>query len=91
VRGLLAGTPRAADVELIASELIANSIRHTPAGEKGGKFTITISGGSGWSRVEVSDAGTGQWSLPAADSQPDDDAEYGRGLAIAGAFLPGRR
>lgn len=85
VRGVLEGTPRGDDVELIASEFIANSIRHTLAGGKGGTFTVRISGGNGWTRIEVSDAGTGQWSLPAA-SQPDDDAEYGRGLAIVAAL-----
>jgi Histidine kinase-like ATPase domain len=61
VRGVLEGTPRGDDVELIASEFIANAIRHTPSGDKGGTFTVRISGGNGWTRIEVSDAGTGQW------------------------------
>jgi anti-sigma regulatory factor (Ser/Thr protein kinase) len=84
VRGALAGTPRADDMELIACELITNSIRHTPAGDQGGKVTITVRAGSGRSRVEVSDPGTGQWHPP-ADGQHGTgrpDAEYGRGLAI---------
>ena len=68
VRGLLAGTPRAGDMELIASELITNSILHTPAGE-GGEFTVSVRTESGWARIEVSDAGTGQWH-PRPDSRP---------------------
>lgn len=78
VRGVLAGTPRADDLELIACELITNSIRHTPSGD-GGEFTVCVRAGDGWARVEVSDVGTGQWH-PRDDFGPDD--EYGRGLAI---------
>jgi len=69
-------------MELIASELITNSILHTPAGG-GGEFTVSVSTGNGWARIEVSDAGTGQWH-PWPDSRPDD--EYGRGLAIVAAL-----
>jgi len=69
-------------MELIASELITNSILHTPAGG-GGEFTVSVSTGNGWARIEVSDAGTGQWH-PRPDSRPDD--EYGRGLAIVAAL-----
>jgi anti-sigma regulatory factor (Ser/Thr protein kinase) len=79
VRGLLAGSPRAGDMELIACELVTNAIRHTPSGGDGGRFTVRVLGGDGWARVEVSDAGTGQWH-PRDDLGPED--EYGRGLAI---------
>jgi len=82
VRGLLAGTPRAGDMELIASELITNSILHTPAGE-GGEFTVCVRTETGWARIEVSDTGTGQWH-PRPDSRPED--EYGRGLTIVSAL-----
>jgi anti-sigma regulatory factor (Ser/Thr protein kinase) len=82
VRGLLAGSPRADDMELIASELITNSILHTPAGE-GGEFTVSVRAETGWARIEVSDIGTGQWH-PRPDSRPED--EYGRGLAIVSAL-----
>jgi anti-sigma regulatory factor (Ser/Thr protein kinase) len=85
VRGVLAGTPRADDMELIVCELAANSIRHTPAGEKGGEFTVTVSTGDGWSRIEVSDAGTGQWNL-LGDAAEDAEREHGRGLAIIAAL-----
>jgi anti-sigma regulatory factor (Ser/Thr protein kinase) len=37
----------------------------------------------GWARLEVSDAGTGEWSAPRDGS---DDDEYGRGLAIVAAL-----
>jgi anti-sigma regulatory factor (Ser/Thr protein kinase) len=33
VRGILAGTPRAEDMELFTAELAANAIRHTPSGQ----------------------------------------------------------
>ena len=83
VRGILAGSPRADDMELIAAELASNAIRHTPSGAPGGEFTVTVHAGQGWARLEVSDAGTGQWSGP---RDADDDDEYGRGLAIVAAL-----
>lgn len=82
VRGLLEGSPRAVDMELIASELITNAIMHTPAGN-GGEFTVCVRTGEGWARVEVSDPCTGQWHARPA-GRPDD--EYGRGLAIVAAL-----
>ncbi len=83
VRGILASSPRAADMELIAAELISNAILHSPAGAGGGEFTVCVKTGAGWARIEVSDAGTGEWHpLP----QGHDDDEYGRGLAIVAAI-----
>jgi serine/threonine-protein kinase RsbW len=79
VRGILGDSPRADDMELIACELITNSIQHTPAGADGGEFTVTVCTEPGWARIEVSDAGTGQWHIHDG-GRPDD--EYGRGLAI---------
>ena len=46
VRGILDDSPRADDMELIAGELISNAILHSPAGEPGGEFTVTIRTGS---------------------------------------------
>jgi anti-sigma regulatory factor (Ser/Thr protein kinase) len=83
VRGILADSPCAEDMELIASELASNAIRHSPAGQGGGEFTVTIRTGPGWARIEVSDTGTGEWYVPQG---PDLDAEYGRGLAIVAAL-----
>jgi anti-sigma regulatory factor (Ser/Thr protein kinase) len=82
VRGMLADAPRVDDMELIASELAANAIRHTPSGSNGGEFTITVCAKPGWARVEISDQGTGQWHPRTAA----DDDEYGRGLAIVAAL-----
>jgi anti-sigma regulatory factor (Ser/Thr protein kinase) len=82
VRGILAGSPRADDMELIAAELASNAILHTPSGSSGGEFTLTVRTAPGWARVEVSDSGTGEWSAP-RDGSADD--EYGRGLAIIAA------
>ncbi len=83
VRGILADSPCAEDMELIAAELASNAIRHSPAGRDGGEFTVTVRTGQGWARIEVSDSGTGEWhTLQGADP----DAEYGRGLAIVAAL-----
>jgi len=83
VRGLLAGSPRAGDMELAASELVTNAILHTPSGDAGGEFTVRVITGTGWARVEVSDAGAGQWHP--RESLGSDD-EYGRGLAIVASI-----
>ncbi len=83
VRGILADSPRGGDMELIASELASNAIRHTPSGKPGGEFTITIRTGTGWARIEVSDIGTGEWHPQPGDGDPG--AEYGRGLTIIAA------
>jgi serine/threonine-protein kinase RsbW len=83
VRGILADSPCAEDMELIAAELASNAIRHSPAGQDGGEFTVTVRTGHGWARIEVSDTGTGEWHAP---QEADPDAEYGRGLAIVAAL-----
>jgi anti-sigma regulatory factor (Ser/Thr protein kinase) len=83
VSGILAGTPRVSDMELIATELASNAIRQSPAGLDGGEFTITVRMQDDWARIEVSDTGTGQWYPPEGG---DPDAEYGRGLAIIAAL-----
>ncbi len=83
VRGILVGSPRADDMELITAELASNAIRHTPSGQDGGEFTLTVRTEPGWARVEVTDEGTGEWSAPRGGSGDD---EYGRGLAIVAAL-----
>jgi serine/threonine-protein kinase RsbW len=83
VRGILADSPRAEDMELIVAELASNAIRHSPAGQDEGEFTVTVRTGRGWGRIEISDAGTGEWHAPQG---ADLDAEYGRGLAIVAAL-----
>jgi anti-sigma regulatory factor (Ser/Thr protein kinase) len=83
VRGILADSPCAEDMELIAAELASNAIRHSPAGRERGEFTVTVRTGQGWARIEVSDTGTGEWDTPRS---ADLNAEYGRGLAIVAAL-----
>ena len=83
VRGILACMPKADEMELIASELASNAILHTPSGGDGGEFTLTVRTEPGWARVEVTDAGIGEWNAP-RDGSADD--EYGRGLAIVAAL-----
>jgi anti-sigma regulatory factor (Ser/Thr protein kinase) len=83
VCGILADSPCADDMELIAAELASNAIRHSPAGQRGGEFTVTIRTGPGWARIEVSDTDAGEWNAPPG---ADLDAEYGRGLAIVAAL-----
>ena len=83
VRGILVDSPCGEDMELIAAELVGNAIRHSPAGQDGGEFTVTVRTGQGWARIEVSDTGTGEWNAP---QSADLDAEYGRGLAIVAAL-----
>jgi len=87
VRGILTGSPRADDLELIASEMMSNSIRHTPAGNPGGTFTLTVRTRPGWVRVEVSSPGSGEWDHDRDSGCPDD--EDGRGLAIIDALADG--
>jgi anti-sigma regulatory factor (Ser/Thr protein kinase) len=82
LRDILAGSPRAGDLELIAAELITNAIRHTPSGHDGGTFTITIRSGPGRARIEVEDLGSGQWHALSCDAF----AEYGRGLTLVRAL-----
>lgn len=80
VGGLLAGTPRAEDAKLVASELATNAVAHTPSGLTG-EFTVRVEAkfADGWCRISVEDEGTAPWSRAAVH---DDDAEGGRGLAI---------
>jgi len=85
LRGLLAGSPRVDDLEVIASELMTNAIRHTPSGHAGGTFTITIRSAPGLARIEVRDHGTGRRQPGSCDTF----AEYGRGLLLVAALADG--
>jgi serine/threonine-protein kinase RsbW len=84
VRATLAHSPRVHDLELIASELITNSICHTPSGQQRGTFTITIQHLPGRARIEVADLGTLPWR-PARPNR-DEMVEHGRGLQIVTAL-----
>jgi two-component sensor histidine kinase len=63
VRDTLAGCPRADDLAQAVTELAANAIAWSAAGE-GGTFTVTIRRAPRWARVEVTDPGPAL--LPAA-------------------------
>src|SRR5215469_1156342 len=70
IRDLLAGCPRLDDCELIATELIANAIRHSASGDEGGTFLLTILAGDDRVRIEVEDQGSeaqpGDWQHSAS-------------------------
>ncbi|MFV2175211.1 ATP-binding protein [Actinomadura sp. LOL_016] len=80
VRGLLLTSPRLDDVELVASEIAGNAIRHAPSGGDGGRFLVTVSLRPGWARIAVSGSGTGRWNR--SDVTKDGIDEYGRGLLV---------
>jgi len=62
---------------------VRREILHTPSGQDGGAFTVTVRTEPGWARIEVSDAGSGEWNAPQDGTLED---EYGRGLAIVAAL-----
>jgi serine/threonine-protein kinase RsbW len=84
VRLILAHSPRVDDMELIVAELVTNAITHTPSGQEGGTFTITIRQRPGQARLEVADLGTARWRPALAKG--DGMAEHGRGLEIVAAL-----
>jgi len=76
VRAMLEDSPRRDDGELIASELSANSMRHTHSDQLRVQVVIR----AGWARIAVTDSGSGGWEHTI--SQPGEDEESGRGLQI---------
>jgi anti-sigma regulatory factor (Ser/Thr protein kinase) len=89
VRRLLADASRVDDLELIAAELATNAIRHTPSGQEGGRFTVTVRYFAGRARLEVADQGSGPWLRLAEGGREGASsigAECGRGLSIVGAL-----
>lgn len=73
-------------VELLASELFNNCLRHTRSGETGGEVTISVFKLPGRTQVRITDAGprTGQITVP--HLRPvDPDSESGRGLHVVAA------
>jgi anti-sigma regulatory factor (Ser/Thr protein kinase) len=77
-----AGSPRAEDIVMIASEYATNAILHSPSGLPGGEFIVMLWVKPGWARIEVHDAGVGDWAAAPCDP----DADGGRGLIIAEAL-----
>jgi serine/threonine-protein kinase RsbW len=97
IRGLLADCPRLDDCELVASEFIANAIRHSASGDEGGTFVLRIVVGDDRVRIEVEDEGNrdqpGVRGRRAAapgvlpvQVGPCGAAEYGRGLFLVQAI-----
>jgi serine/threonine-protein kinase RsbW len=84
VRETLAHCPRVDDLELIASELVTNAIRHTPSGQHGGTFTITIRHQPGAALMEIADLGIRPWHWAPRNGGNQLSAD-GRGLQIVTA------
>ena len=72
--------PCAAVAELLVSELVTNSMRHSNSRLPGGTITITVTGSPASARVEVRDAGGA--SVPVVKDADDALAEGGRGLRL---------
>jgi serine/threonine-protein kinase RsbW len=91
VRALLAvmlgDCPAAADVILMADELVTNAVLHSKSHEPDGMFRLHILISEGHSvRVEVADAG-GEWASPGGRNGVIDDSSLGgRGLCIVAAL-----
>jgi anti-sigma regulatory factor (Ser/Thr protein kinase) len=85
VADVMAGTPRADDVVLIACEYATNAIRHSPSGLPGGEFTVRVWVRPGWVRLEVTDLGPGHWVVLTPTSSELAD-ETGRGLIVVDAL-----
>lgn len=93
-RKLLGGCRGADVVELVASELAGNAIRHSDSGEPGGRFTVHLATFADRWQVRVDDEG-GQrvphicQQLPIESVEDLDyfgtEVEAGRGLALVAA------
>lgn len=65
---------------LLASELVANSVRHSDSGRRpDGRVTVTITVDDGAVHVDVADEGSAA-NVPRVPGQPDELRESGRGL-----------
>lgn len=67
------------DVELVASELAANAIRHSASGNPGGYFVVQVAAFSDAWHVRVTDQGSLGSPTPMDAEEAD---ETGRGLAV---------
>jgi anti-sigma regulatory factor (Ser/Thr protein kinase) len=96
IRDVLPGCPRLDDCQLVATELIANAVRHSASGNEGGTLLLTILLGDDLVRIEVEDQGNGMqpgdWHRKAtlaagpAPGHHDADADDGRGLYLVRAI-----
>jgi hypothetical protein len=84
VRGLMADTLRADDLELIASEMITWVILFNRVGGEGHEFTLTLHTAPDWARIELSDVGN-----VASHPRPDHgcpDTDRAHSIAIIDEF-----
>lgn len=82
VRAALDDHPRVREAELIASELVTNSVRYS-ASRHGGDIDLIIDWSPGSIRIEVVDGGSDvPLEFPPDPVAPIDPAERGRGLLI---------
>jgi anti-sigma regulatory factor (Ser/Thr protein kinase) len=82
-RTLSNGCAHADTAELLASELVTNSLQHSRSGRSGGRITVTLLAIPGGIRAEILDDGA--LSVPTFRSRPDESprlAENGRGLQL---------
>lgn len=87
-RETLALFPGVDVAELLASELVTNSVLHSRAGLPGRTFMVRITTNPGrWVRVEVSDAGP--LPAPGRPDAGDELAESGRGCLIVHELADG--
>lgn len=75
--------PGAERVELLISELVTNSIKHSNSGKPGGTITLTVTVFTDRVRVEVQD--DGGVTVPALRCAEDTE-ENGRGLRLVDAY-----
>jgi anti-sigma regulatory factor (Ser/Thr protein kinase) len=92
------GCPDSTDAELCASELVANSAKHSLSSGPKGTILLRVDAWRGGARVEVRDAGPRQptAAVPVVpEAEPRLDAESARGLWLVGqiadtfGFTPG--
>jgi anti-sigma regulatory factor (Ser/Thr protein kinase) len=70
-------------VELLASELFNNCLRHTRSGQTGGEVTISVFKLPGRTQVRITDAGPRAGEITVPHLRPvDPDSECGRGLHL---------
>jgi hypothetical protein len=73
IRALLAGTPRAQDMELIACEIIGSFIPRTPVTDDATGLTFTLHTAPGWARVEVTHTSNGDCLAQGQHDYPGED------------------
>jgi len=78
--------PQVSAAELLVSELVSNSVRHSGSAVPGGTVTVTVTAGNAAVRVEVTDhSGDGApVLLPVGPG--NGDAEGGRGMRLVDAL-----